>query len=111
MKIQFLNGGLANQVFQYIFVRFAELYRPTEQWYFDDSFFWVNHVHNGYELENVFGIKANLLSQYFDEDVWKEIIDRKRNGVSLPQTFLDMGISISMLAETLNYSKLNPFSG
>ena len=28
MRIQYLNGGLANQVFQYIFVRFAELYYP-----------------------------------------------------------------------------------
>ena len=111
MRIQFLNGGLANQVFQYIFVRFAELYQPTEQWYFDDSFFWVNQVHNGYELEKVFGIKANLLSQYFDEDVWEEVITRKKNGISLPQTFLDMGIPISMLAETTNYSKFNPFSG
>lgn len=111
MRIQFLNGGLANQIFQYIFVRFAELYQPTEQWYFDDSFFWVNHIHNGYELEKVFGIKANLLSQYFDEDVWVEIITRKKNGISLPQTFLDMGIPISMLAETLNYKEFNPFQG
>lgn len=111
MKIQFLNGGLANQIFQYIFVRFAELYHPVEAWYFDDSFFFVNHMHNGYELEKVFGIKANLLSNYFDPDVWKEIIARKKEGVSLPQTILDMGMPIVMLTETLNYKRHNPFNG
>lgn len=70
MKIQYLNGGLANQVFQYIFVRFAELYYPAGgPWFLDDSFFFANQVHNGYELEKVFGIQANLLSRYFDADV------------------------------------------
>lgn len=40
MKIQYLNGGLANQVFQYIFVRYAELtYPDCGPWIFDDSFF------------------------------------------------------------------------
>ncbi len=49
MRIQYLNGGLANQVFQYIFVRFAELYYPEGgPWFLDDSFFFVNQVHNGY---------------------------------------------------------------
>ena len=62
MKIQFLNGGLANQVFQYIFVRYAELSHPgCAPWFIDDSFFFVNNVHNGYELERVFNINANLL--------------------------------------------------
>ena len=36
MKIQFLNGGLANQIFQYIFVRSCELSHPEEgPWYFE----------------------------------------------------------------------------
>lgn len=111
MKIQFLNGGLANQVFQYIFVRFAERYYPQEKWYFDDSFFFVNNIHNGYELDKVFGIKANLLSNYFDKDVWEEIIRLKKEGISLPQSFLNMGIPITMLSETSNYSEFNPFNG
>ena len=41
MRIQFLNGGLANQVFQYVFVRFAQRYCTGEEWYLDDSFFFV----------------------------------------------------------------------
>lgn len=111
MKIQFLNGGLANQVFQYIFVRFAELYHPGDEWYFDDSFFWINQVHNGYELEKVFGVKPNLLSNYFDRDVWEEMIRLKRQGISVPQTFLNMGIPMKMIAETSNYKEFNPFDG
>ena len=39
MKIQFLNGGLANQAFQYIFTRSYELARPGEVIYMDDSYF------------------------------------------------------------------------
>lgn len=92
MKIQFLNGGLANQVFQYIFVRFAEMHHPGEQWFLDDSFFFVNDIHNGYELEKVFGVKPNLLSNYFEEDVWQELIRLKKEGSSIPQSFQEMGI-------------------
>lgn len=112
MKIQFLNGGLANQVFQYIFLRYAELYNPqTEPCFLDDSFFFVNNVHNGYELEKVFGIKANLLSKAFDEDVWEEFITRKKQGISIPQTLKDFGTDIIMYAETSNHKHFNPFDG
>ena len=45
MKIQFLNGGLANQAFQYIFARYYELSHPGEQMYMDDSYFALNTVH------------------------------------------------------------------
>ena len=112
MRIQFLNGGLANQVFQYIFVRYAELENPGgDVWYFDDSFFFVNQIHNGYELEKVFGLKLNLLSRYFEPDVWEEIIRLKREGISIPQNLLNMGIPIKMLAEVDNYKQFNPFDG
>ncbi len=55
MRIQYLNGGLANQTFQYIFYRYAQLRAPEYgPWYLDDSFFWVKKQHNGYELEKVY---------------------------------------------------------
>lgn len=112
MNIQFLNGGLANQVFQYIFLRYAELLHPEkEPWFLDDSFFFVNDVHNGYELERVFHIKPNLLSQAFDEDVWEEFIKNKRNGISIPQTLKEMDMDILMYAEMDNYKEWNPFDG
>lgn len=112
MRIQYLNGGLANQVFQYVFVRFAELSNPSEEpWLIDDSFFFVNNVHNGYELEKVFGIKANLLSKNFETEVWAEFIRNKRNGISIPQSFKNLGFDIQMIAEFSNYKEHNPFDG
>lgn len=111
MKIQFLNGGLANQVFQYIFVRYAELNYPGEQWFFDDSFFFVNDVHNGFELEKVFGLKLNLLSRSLDEDVWQELITNKKRGISIPQSFKELGFPIIMITEFDNYKEHNPFEG
>lgn len=105
MKVAYLNGGLGNQVFQYIFTRFGERYCPGESWYLDDSFFFINDSHNGYELEKVFGIKANLLSNYFEQDVWNEIIRlRKEEQLSMPQVFLNMGLPVVLVAESENYS-------
>lgn len=100
MKISLLNGGLANQVFQYIFARFGERYCPGTPWYLDDSFFFTESVHNGYELEKVFGIKANLLSNYFEQDVWNEILRLKREEkLSMPQIFLNMGLPVVVVNE------------
>lgn len=112
MKIQYLNGGLANQIFQYIFVRYAQLSMPgQDNWFLDDSFFFLNQVHNGYELERVFNLKPNLLSQYFDADIWNQLIEEKRNGGSIPQSFKNLGFQIIMITEFENYRDHNPFDG
>lgn len=112
MKIQYLNGGLANQVFQYIFVRYAQLSSPqAEDWILDDSFFFTTQAHNGYELEKVFGLKPRLLSQSFDADIWDELIKNKKNGCSIPQSFKNLGFDIIMLTEFENYREHNPFDG
>lgn len=112
MKIQYLNGGLANQVFQYIFVRYAQLTHPeTDDWAFDDSFFYVNNVHNGYELERVFHLHPNLLSKNFDAETWTQFIEDKKNGVSIPQSFKNLGFDIQMITEFENYKSHNPFDG
>ncbi len=104
MRTVLINGGLGNQLFQYIFYRFAERHFPEEIWYLDDSSFFISHDHNGYELNKIWGIKANLLSEYFDKDVWDEIIRLRKAGASLPQIFLDMGLPLSMVAEAPDYS-------
>lgn len=96
MKIQILSGGLANQIRHYIFVRYAERLYPKETWFFDDSFFFVHQVHNGYELERVFGLKLNLLSDYYEKDTWEKIIQNRVKEIILPQTLFDMGIPIVM---------------
>lgn len=80
MKIQFLNGGLANQAFQYIFARYYELSHPGEVMYLDDSYFALNTVHNGYELEKVFGLNPHMLSECFDEEIWNYILEERRGG-------------------------------
>ncbi len=111
MKIVFLNGGLANQVFQYAFYRFAQLRHPEEDWVMDDSFFFVHDVHNGYELESVFGLKPNLLSQRFEPDVWEYMIESKRQGKSMPEILNENGMQFIMLSEYDNWKQWNPFSG
>ena len=111
MKIMFLNGGLANQMFQYIFYRYGQLMNPKEDWYLDDSFFFVNNVHNGYELNRVFGLRPNLLSEYFDKDVWEYMIGLKKEGKSIPQILLENDVNIRMISEYDNWKKWNPFEG
>lgn len=112
MKIQFLNGGLANQTFQYIFARYYELSHPGEVMYLDDSYFAIHTVHNGYELEKVFGLLPHMLSECFDEVTWKNILDAKRRGFSIPQIFLECKLLIQMISEVGDEShNFNPFSG
>lgn len=112
LKIEFLNGGLANQAFQYIFARHFELSHPGEIMYMDDSYFALNTVHNGYELEKVFGITPHMLSEAFDTDVWDYMLSMKKNGFSIPQILKDNGIDIDMITEYGNgFEKYNPFDG
>lgn len=113
MKIQFLNGGLANQTFQYIFARYYELSHPGQQMYMDDSYFAVDTVHNGYELEKVFpNARPHMLSQCFDTDIWEYILSEKRNGKSIPQILSENGLPIMLLSEYGDsYKNFNPFEG
>lgn len=112
MKIQFLNGGLANQAFQYIFARYYELTYPGECMYMDDTYFAQNTVHNGYELEKVFGIKAHMLSQCFDDEVWSFILEERRKGKSVPTILCENGIETYMISEVgYNFKGFNPFEG
>ena len=112
MKIQFLNGGLANQAFQYIFARYYELSHPGDCMYMDDTYFALNTVHNGYELEKVFGIHPHMLSQCFDEEVWNFILEERRNGKSVPQILCENEIDTYMISEVgEGYRTFNPFQG
>ena len=112
MRIQYFNGGLANQVFQYIFYRYGEItYKNQDIWFLDDSFFFFKEEHNGYELEKVFGVKPNLLSQQFSPDAWNVFIENRKNGIGTAQTMLNMGFPVQMIAEAVNYKTANPFHG
>ncbi|MCR5398467.1 MAG: alpha-1,2-fucosyltransferase [Lachnospiraceae bacterium] len=111
MKIQQLSGGLASQVFQYVFLRCGEMADSSHKWYLDDSAYFSGNVYNGYELEKVFGVKPKLLSRFFEPDVWSEYVELKAKGMSIPEMFLKCGEDIVMYAETDDYMMTNPFSG
>ena len=112
MKIEFLNGGLANQAFQYIFAKYYELSHPGEIMYMDDTYFMFHHVHNGYELEKVFGIHPHMLSECFSKDVWQFILREKAEGKSIPQILFENQIDIQMISEVgERYKTFNPFEG
>lgn len=83
-----LNGGLANQAFQYIFARYYELSHSGDVMYMDDSYFALNTVHNGYELGRVFGLKPYMLSECFDGEVWQYILEERNKGKSVPPNFI-----------------------
>lgn len=98
MRIQFLAGGLANQIRQYVFTRFSERYCPTGDWFLDDSWFWVvPKIHNGYELDRIFPIQVSLLSNYFDQDTWNCVLKQLLRGIAMPQILSDAGIPIALM--------------
>lgn len=112
MKIQFLNGGLANQTFQYIFARYYELSHPGKSMYLDDSYFALHTVHNGYELGKVFGLQPHFLSECFDKDVWAYMLEEKKKGKSIPETMRENGMEVTFISEVGDgYHKFNSFSG
>lgn len=112
MRIQFLNGGLANQAFQYIFAKYYEMSHPGDIMYMDDSYFAIDTVRNGYELEKVFGIKAHMLSSCFDSEVWNFILQERLGGKSIPQILCENGINIYMVSEVGDaHNTFNPFQG
>ena len=104
MKFQYFNGGLGNQLFQYIFYRYFQLHSEDEI-YLDNMKFFKVHEHNGYELESVFGVNPNLISDYFEPDVWEYMVEvAKSGGGDLCQQMKDLGSDIVMVAETDNFA-------
>lgn len=95
-----MSGGLEEQLYQYAFLRFIEI-STNEKCLVDDSDLCVGD--NAYELERAFGIKLNLLSDYFSGDVWNEIMSKKAEGYSVPQQLLENGLDIMLVTETDDY--------
>ncbi len=74
MRLVLMNGGLGNQAFQYIFMRWVEE-KSGEACILDDMYFGPEFPqHNGYELEKIFAIHHSCLTQLLDADVIAEIL-------------------------------------
>ena len=100
MKFVLMNGGLGNQVFQYVFFRWLEI-KTGESCIIDNSAFCVKKPeHNGFELKRLFGVQARLLSDCFDEDVWNDMMLKYEAGTGMCQQLQDAGLSVAMVAET-----------
>ena len=57
MKIVNIIGGLGNQMFQYAFAYALQLRNPGEQVLLDTSLFRGYHLHSGFELDRLFGLR------------------------------------------------------
>lgn len=112
MKIIELKGGLADQLFQYIFYRYSQINMPDEAWIMDDSSFYTDDTQNSYELESVFWLHPDILSRYFDYDVWNYMLGlKKEQGKSIPQILLENGTDIKLVYESDEEGQAEPFTG
>ncbi|MBR1858669.1 MAG: hypothetical protein IJ797_04165, partial [Selenomonadaceae bacterium] len=81
MNIVYMNGGLGNQMFHYIFFRWLEI-NSSEKCVIDDAPFYLDNVpHNGYELNKIFGLKPAMLSDKF----FNSIIDIIKTEFTFPK--------------------------
>lgn len=117
MKIVMLDGGLSNQLTQYIFARCLEI-ETSETVFLDDSWFFrecseidvqFQYENTLYQLNRFSGTTPHLLSQYFTPDVWTELMEIARNspqrlgGSHMPQILKDNGLDFFMIAECPTY--------
>ena len=97
-KIVLLNGGLGNQICQYIFLRWLEI-KGGEPCLADDSdFCTAHHLHNGYELERIFGVNIKRLSQHVLLSDWERLMHYYPH-VGICQQLYNMGYPLTLLAE------------
>ena len=99
MRIVYMNGGLGNQIFQYVFFRWLEV-ETGESCVIDDALFCGEGVpHNGYEMERIFGVRKKRLSRMIPSSVWQEMVKRRKAGVGIAQQLVDAGNAIKVVCE------------
>jgi hypothetical protein len=130
MDMVYMNGGLGNQVFQYIFARYIEE-TTGERVLIDDMHYFLleneikhnitntpantqdKYTHNGYEIEYVFPnvTKPLLLSEYFDKDVWDYMKEETKKSplqrLGVVRQLLENGLDLSVLAEAVDMNELD----
>lgn len=119
MKIVLLDGAFANQMTQYIFARCLQE-ASNDAVFLDDLYFHVRHSDfceaaaslekHHYQLDKLSNLsKISLMSEYFEQDVWAEIVQRATEmgpldgGSHLPQILKDSGLEFFMIAEAPIY--------
>ncbi len=102
MNIVRASGGLANQMYQYFFLRTME--ERTNQLFVMDNLELLsreNPSHNGFELDKVFpNIKLKYVTDYLEQDVIDEIIQTKRKlkeNQNIPDLLNEHGFNIKTL--------------
>ena len=71
-----ITGGLGNQMFQYAYV--LALRQRGLRVAMDTSYYDFFKMHNGYELENVFGIKEFLINKQGFHMYWLRVLNKYR---------------------------------
>lgn len=109
MQIVLLNGGLANQTFQYLFGMALQA-RSGEIVIFDDSYFdslnktkpHSNKANSQRRLlGKIFNLEARQLSSFFTPESWNEMLLRcKTQNISMVQVLKNNGLEIKLIAET-----------
>ena len=95
-----MNGGLGNQVFQYMFYRCYRKLLPQTDIVIDDGKFFGDDVpHHGYELQRIFGLELPLLSQRFTPDVWQYMVKMRQQGVDIPEQLRISGLPLKVIRE------------
>ena len=100
MVLVYINGGLGNQIFQYMFFRWLEQESGQECILDDGLFFGKDVPHQGYELERIFGVRPRRLSESIPAEVWQFMAERReREGIGIAQQLLDGGMSLTVVRE------------
>lgn len=116
MKIVLCDGGLFNQVIQYVFARNVEIH-TGEQVLLDNTWFYTPHDQHLKELEEIevhqfqlhkfANAKYKLVSDHFAGSTWDEIqsiLARQepiRGGSYLPKILRSSGLDLMMIRETV----------
>ncbi len=107
MHIVFMNGGLGNQIFQYIFYRWYRNLMPKVDITVDDGKFWGDDVpHHGYELQRIFGLELPFLSQRFSPEVWQYMVNMRQQGTDIPEQLRLNGFPLRVIRER-NITNIN----
>ncbi len=105
-----MNGGLGNQLFQYIFFRFIEEH-TKDVCYIDNRAFFYSKQHNGYEIEKIFNLKPNLLSDFFEPDVWTEILEMTKKQTNIVELLRNNGLDLEIICEANLYQTTTNYTG